>query len=142
MTGSPNNSFYELSFDEMSTIQTIKGTNRTPEIILDPEKGDFYIKGCSMPENVDEFYTPILNYLDQYLQKPSSKTRVIFELEYLNSSSSQMLLAILYKLKRLLEMGHDLKVEWHYMQDDDDICETGKTFSELSGLSFEYYEQT
>ena len=124
------------------SIRTIEGTNRTPKIILDLNKGDFYFSGCSMPENVNEFYSPILGYFDQYLEKPSKQSRVIFNLEYINSSSSQMLLAVLYKLRRLIDQSYSVKVEWHYMEDDDDIYETGKTFSELSEIAFEFYQHS
>ena len=129
-----------IDAERTNGVQTVAATRRTPEITLDGENGEFYIKGCSMPENVNAFYAPILKYIDQYLEHPLSQTRIVFNLEYINSSSTQMLLAILYKLKKLTELGFSLKIEWHYMEDDDDIYETGKTFSELSGLSFEFHQ--
>jgi len=61
-------------------------------------------------------------------------------LEYVNSSSSQLILAILFKLKELVDKGHKLSVEWHYMNEDEDIYETGKSYSELSGIEFNYHE--
>ena len=118
----------------------IAATQRSPEIKLDPEKGEFSIKGTSMPENVNHFYRPVLNALDQYIQQPAEKTQVIFSLEYINSSSSQLLLALLYKVRDLVDEGYHVTVEWHYMVDDEDIYDTGKSYSELSGLTFNFYE--
>ncbi|MGM0497780.1 MAG: SiaC family regulatory phosphoprotein, partial [Bacteroidota bacterium] len=58
--------------------------------------------------------------------------------DYLDSSSSQMILALIYKFKTIFDKSKNLKVEWHYMEDDYDILETGETYSELSGLDFEF----
>jgi len=118
----------------------IAGTNRTPEVILNAEQGLISIKGCSMPANVNQFFSPVLDSLNQYIRKPAPRTRVVFDLEYVNSSSSQLILAILFKLKELVDKGHKLTVEWHYMYEDEDIYETGKSYSELSGISFNYHE--
>jgi hypothetical protein len=118
----------------------IAATKRSPEIKLDPEAGVFSIKGTSMPENVNHFYRPVLNALDRYIQQPADKTQVIFSLEYINSSSSQLLLALLYKVRDLVDEGHHVTIEWHYMVDDEDIYDTGKSYSELSGLTFNFYE--
>jgi len=93
-----------------------------------------------MPENVNQFYASVLKALDQYIQQPADKTQVIFSLEYINSSSSQLLLALLYKIRDLVDEGHHVSIEWHYMVDDEDIYDTGKSYSELSGLTFNFYE--
>ena len=118
----------------------ITATNRTPEIILHAEEGLISIKGCSMPANVNQFFSPVLGSLNQYIRKPAPRTRVVFDLEYVNSSSAQLLLAILFKMRELLDKGHKLTVEWHYMFEDEDIYETGKSYSELSGIKFNFHE--
>jgi hypothetical protein len=118
----------------------VAATQRSPEIKLDPEAGVFSIKGTSMPENVNHFYRPVLNALDEYIEQPAENTQVIFSLEYINSSSSQLLLALLYKIRDLVDQGHHVTIEWHYMVDDEDIYDTGKSYSELSGLTFNFYE--
>ena len=133
-------SLNELNTYGMNKVHHIGATKRTPEIVFDPVKGHLKIKGVSMPENVDSFYAPILKYIDRYLENPPKHSVIVFDLEYINSSSSQMLLAILYKMKNIVGEGYSVQVEWHYLQDDDDIYDTGKTFSELTDLPFEFYE--
>lgn len=118
----------------------IAATNRTPEVTLNAQQGVISLKGCSMPANVNQFYSPVLDSLNQYIRKPAPRTRVVFDLEYINSSSAQLILAILFKLKELLDKGHKLTVEWHYMFEDEDIYETGKSYSELSGITFNFHE--
>ena len=108
---------------------------------MDGSKGLISIKGVSMPANVNQFYSPLLERLDQYMANPKEDTRVVFDLEYVNSSSSQMILAILFKLKTLVDKGNNLKIDWHYVVEDEDIYETGKSYSELSGITFNFHER-
>ena len=126
--------------DNRHSVLNIPGTARTPEVLVDPEKGYLSIGGNSMPENVNKFFAPVLEHIQAYIENPAGKTRVVFRIEYINSSSSQLMLAILYKLKELEKKDHPLTIEWHFMVDDEDIYETGKSYAELSGLTFNFYE--
>ncbi len=113
-------------------------SKRNPELMFDKNKGYFYLGGRSMPDNANDFYLPVFKEVDDYLKTPNEETRVVFNLDYLDSSSSQLVLALIYKFKTLFDNKKQLKVEWHYMEDDYDIFETGQTFSELSGIDFEF----
>lgn len=46
----------------------INGTDETPEVRYDPKASVLSIKGSSFPENPDEFYQPLLTWLDDYLE--------------------------------------------------------------------------
>jgi len=116
----------------------IPESKRNPELIFDKNKGYFYLGGRSMPDNANDFYLPVFEEVDEYLKNPNEETRVVFKLDYLDSSSSQLILALIYKLKTLVNNKKRIKIEWHYMEDDYDILETGETFSELSGIDFEF----
>jgi len=43
----------------------IEATDKTPRIILDPYNDIFEISGNSRPENVSEFYFPVINWLNE-----------------------------------------------------------------------------
>ena len=45
-----------------------------PYVCLDKDKNLFEIAGKSKPSNVFEFYDPILNWLDRYMESPNPKT--------------------------------------------------------------------
>jgi len=116
----------------------IPASKRNPELIFDKKDGYFYLGGRSLPDNANDFYLPVLQELDEYLNHPNDHTKIVFKLEYVDSSSSQLILALIYKLKKIFDKDKKLEVEWHYMEDDYDILETGKTYSELTEIDFEY----
>ena len=41
-------------------VINIQGTDDTPSVVLDKDKGHFEISGRSLPEDVNMFYEPIL----------------------------------------------------------------------------------
>ena len=116
----------------------ISESEKTPKLYLDSQEGIIKLAGRSMPENSKSFYNPIIEWIDKYLQQPCNNTRLIFDLEYFNSSSSKMILQLIQKLKILKEKEKNIKVDWYYLEEDDDMLESGKTFEELAGLNFEF----
>jgi len=116
----------------------IPESKKNPELIFDKNKGYFFLGGRSMPYNANDFYVPVFQEVDEYLKNPNDETKVVFKLDYLDSSSSQMILALIYKFRTLFDKKKNVKVEWHFMEDDYDILETGETYSELSGIDFEF----
>lgn len=115
----------------------IKGTDDTPNVILDPENGIFEFSGRSMPEDVAAFYNPILEWFDEYAKNPLPKTNVVFRMEYFNTASSKMILDILLKLEEIAQAGHDVLITWFYQEDDEDMLEAGEEYSEIVELPFE-----
>ena len=56
----------------------IQGESDRPDIHLDHEAGSLYIGGNSLPENVNEIYQPVLEWIDAYIQHPNPKTTFEF----------------------------------------------------------------
>jgi hypothetical protein len=115
----------------------IKGTDDTPNVILDAENGIFEISGRSLPEDVAAFYEPILEWLDEYSENPNSKTVFDFKLEYFNTASSKLLLDVLLKLEDMCDDGKDVLVKWHYPDDDEDMQEAGEEYADIVDVPFE-----
>jgi hypothetical protein len=99
----------------------IKGSDDTPNVILDKENGIFEISGRSLPEDVAAFYEPILDWLEEYSEDPLGKTVFNFKLEYFNTASSKLLLDVLLKLEDMYDDGKDILVRWHFPDDDEDM---------------------
>ncbi len=118
-------------------IIKIKGTDDTPNVILDKENGIFEISGRSLPEDVAAFYEPILNWLDSYSENPLEKTVFNFKLEYFNTASSKLLLDVLLKLEDMYEDGNEITVRWHYPDDDEDMQEAGEEYADIVEVPFE-----
>lgn len=117
----------------------LKGTVKTPEIYLNKNEGKILIQGRSIPENAKQLYNPILFWTNKYLKQPQAATKIIFKLEYFNTASSKMIFDLISLFKQLKERNIDFTIEWHYLEDDDDILDSGETFEEISGLPFEFY---
>lgn len=106
-------------------------TNRTPQIILDPQNEIFEIKGRSIPENSVDFYQPVMEWMDAYRKAPNKHTRLDIRLEYFNTSSSKCLVEILRKLETIFLDGNDVELEWYYEEQDEDMRESGEDFKEI-----------
>jgi hypothetical protein len=116
-----------------------KGTVKTPEIYLNYDEGEIYLSGRSIPENAKQLFHPILQWVEKYIEKPREKTKVVFKFEYFNTASSKMIFELINNIKKLKERGKDVTIEWHYLEEDDDILDSGETFQEISGLEFQFH---
>ena len=109
----------------------IPRTAKTPDIFFDLELGNFEIKGRSIPENSIDFYSQVMQWLDEYEKAPSPQTELIVKLEYFNTSSSKCLIDIFRRLEKLHHHGSEVKVLWYYEEEDEDMKESGEDFREL-----------
>lgn len=115
----------------------IEPTNDTPTIILDKGKNHFEISGKSLPEDVNSFYEPVLNWLDKYFADPNPKTSLLFNLDYLNTASSKSLLSLFLILENAVAAGKDVEVIWQYVEDDEDMFDVGEEYSEIIKVPFQ-----
>ena len=120
----------------------IKGSDDTPNVILDKENGIFEISGRSLPEDVAAFYEPILDWLEEYAEDPLEKTIFNFKLEYFNTASSKLLLDVLLKLEDMFDDGKDILVRWHFPDDDEDMEEAGEEYADIVEVPFEQVSYT
>lgn len=117
----------------------IKGSEDTPNVILDAESNIIEFSGRSLPEDVVTFYAPVLQWIEEYAKAPNPKTEVIFRLEYFNTASSKILLDILLKFEDILNDGTEVVVQWYFQEDDEDMQEAGEEYSEIVDIPFEMH---
>ena len=115
----------------------IKGTEDTPNVILDAAENVLEISGRSLPEDVSSFYGPILNWLVDYMKTPNAKTVFNFKLVYFNTASSKLILDILMKLEDLHKKGNDVLIKWYFPEDDEDMQEAGNEYADIVEVPFE-----
>ncbi len=116
----------------------IEPTTETPKVILDKENNIFEFSGNSLPEDVVSFFTPIIKWFDEYAEKPNEETKIIFNFEYYNTSSSKMILKLLETCRDIHRNGYDIEVHWHFMEDDEDMIEAGEDYSENIKVPFKF----
>ncbi len=118
----------------------IEKTRKTPGILLDHNTGILELEGKSIPENSISFYKPVLEWLDEYHESPGELTEVNIKLEYFNTSSSKCLLDILKKLEEIYAGEHQVVINWHYEEDDEDMLEAGEDYESILKLPFRMIE--
>lgn len=118
-------------------ILDIKATNDTPRVIFDPESEIFEISGRSLPEDVVNFYQPVIDWLDEYMRLPNKKTEFVFKYIYFNTATSKLIQDILIRLEQVYETGNEVVVIWYYEQDDEDMMDLGEEFKEYVDIPFE-----
>ena len=119
-------------------VLSIKGTSETPEVLMDPQSGTFKILGRSLPEDVKDFYSPLIKWLEAYAATPNSKTVLVVKMDYFNTASSKMLLEIFEILKDIHDKGNDVCIEWNYLEDDEDMEDAGQDYSEIVEVPFKF----
>ena len=110
------------------------------EVTLDKEKNRFEFYGKSLPENSNEFFNPILDWLNEYIKSPNSETVVTFKIDYFNTSSSKKLLETFFILQELHRQRKNVTINWYYQKEDDDMKESGEAFGEMIQIPFNIIE--
>lgn len=121
----------------MNTL-IIDATDETPNVNLNAESHLLSFSGKSLPEDVRHFYTPVLDWINEYVDSEPKNTVVDFKMAYFNTASSKIILDILLKLAEIKENGNNLTIKWNYKNNDLDMKEAGEEYSEIAEVDFEY----
>ncbi|MCI5055208.1 MAG: DUF1987 domain-containing protein [Flavobacteriales bacterium] len=110
----------------------------TPKVHLDHQNNEFEISGSSMPENALEFYAPIIQWFETYSENiQHQNSELILNLDYVNSASSKKIADILFILEQINENGHEFKVKWFYLEEDDIMLGKGMIYKDTVNIPFE-----
>ncbi len=126
----------------------ISAADKSPQVIFDPENYLYEMKGNSRPENVRDFYYPIIDTLRKYFEKIVAENEILFfnrecfkfnfKLEYFNSASAKFISDILIIIKNSTEAKLNIKVYWYFDEGDDDMKEVGEDFSDMISVPFNF----
>lgn len=108
----------------------IKATLNSPEIHFDVEKNIFLISGQSVLTNVQEFYAPVISWMEQYSENPASEIVVKFNLNYYNLASAKRFMFMIYLFSKMRMKGSTVKIEWRFFKDDEFMKEFGEDLAE------------
>ncbi len=112
-------------------------TDDTPLIDFNIASSTFKMSGISIPENPIAFFVPVQDWVIQYVSTASAKQiQVILDFEYFNTSTVKFIIIILKEFKKSTDNDNQLTILWEYMEDDDDMLETGRELSELVEIPF------
>lgn len=116
----------------------ITNTIRTAGVNFDAEKAMLFIKGNSIPENSDEFFQPLYDWVDKFKMGHNGKVTLRIFMTYFNTSTIRHIIGI---MKRLIQRyGKDLTIIWAYEKGDEEIKDRGQDISEVVKFDFEFEE--
>lgn len=111
----------------------IQGTEKTPTVNCDAASGEISLTGICVPEDAISFFTPIKDWIEDYIKDPKDQTDFTIDLQYFNTSTSRILLNIFRLMMGLNDKGHQLQILWVYEEDDWDMKEAGEDYMEIVG---------
>ncbi len=120
-------------------VLSIKGTVETPEVNFDPNSGVFNLSGRSLPEDVKDFYNPLIKWIEGYAASPKPTTVLKVKMDYFNTASSKMLLEIFELFKDMQDNGSEVAIEWYYLEDDEDMEDAGQDYSDIVEVPFKFF---
>lgn len=115
---------------------SIEARDNTPAVILDKESGKMEIRGFSFPDEAYEFYNEIVSWFKDYEKDPNPTTKMVFDFNYVNSTSAKYINDILKKLDAINASGKAVSIEWFFDEDDEDIQQLGNTLKEFHKATF------
>lgn len=116
----------------------IEPTKYTLGVELNKETGVFKMSGSSYPENAVEFFKPIEDWINDYIENVKKSIIFEFRINYLNTSSTKSILDIFDLLEEYAKSGGEVKIIWYYEEDDEDMLETGEELTEDFELDIEF----
>lgn len=115
----------------------IEGENYIPTVNFNAEIGVLEISGESYHEYTIEFFQPIFEWLNTYLEQEGRTLVFNFRMTYFNTSSSRRFLEIFDLLEDYSKSKNgNVTVNWYYEKDDVDMLESGEEYAEDVDLSF------
>lgn len=116
-------------------IDAIQDSPYYPEVNFDAATGVCEIKGESYMEEAYKFYTPLLNWLKEFTITEGNAINFNVKLTYFNTNSSRLLLDLFDILKKSIDAGNKVQINWYYETDDPDIRDEVEDFEIETGLS-------
>lgn len=113
-------------------------TKRTPEILF-KQNGEFIIRGSSFPEDVAQFYNPVINWLNEFKLSAPPSISLIIDVDYLNTSSLRNVFSVLKTINSL--KSTNVAITWIYEKEDDDMFEQGEIFQSSLKMPFIFIEK-
>lgn len=115
----------------------IEGENYIPTVNFNAETGELEISGESYHEYTIEFFQPIFEWLNKYLEQEGRTIVFNFRMTYFNTSSSRRFLEIFDLIEDYSKNKNgNVTVNWYYEKDDVDMLESGEEYAEDVDLTF------
>ncbi|MGA4641508.1 biofilm regulation phosphoprotein SiaC [Stutzerimonas stutzeri] len=109
---------------------SIPGSQSTPAIQSDWEKGIVSMQGDSYPENSYELFHQVYEWIERFLGQASRPLSLELRLLYLNTSSIKAMMDIFDLLEAAFQDGRQVAVNWYYDVRNERVVELAEEFKE------------
>lgn len=116
---------------------TLEAGISTPAVNLDPVSGLIMLSGESYPENSQEFYRPIQDWVDSLLASGAKVVAVDLALSYINTGSIKSLMDLFDTLEDAYGSGRRVSVTWRYASGNPRAREAAEEFREDVSFPFD-----
>lgn len=114
----------------------IDSTQSTPSIFADAQTGIIEMRGDSYPENSYELFSPVMQWIDDYLAAGECKLVLDLHLLYLNTSSVKAMMDIFDMLEEAHRAKRAVEVNWYYDEQNERVAELAEEFKEDCSFPF------
>ena len=115
---------------------SIPQTSSTPAIATDFHRGLVTMAGDSYPENPFEFFQPLIDWIDTFLNQPLGALSLELDLVYLNTSSIRAMMDIFDRMEEAHQGGRAVTVRWSYDPENERVGELAEEFREDCTFAF------
>jgi hypothetical protein len=116
---------------------TINAEKDTLKVTCHYETGIIKLEGVSYPADAAEFFNPIFEWLETYIEQVGGAIVMNLFINYLNTSSTKCLFDIVDRMEEYYNDNNKAQVNWYYEKNDEDIKEIGLEFQEDMQIPFE-----
>lgn len=117
---------------------SITGSQSTPSVTGNWAQGLLRMQGDSYPENSFEFFSPIIDWLERFLQNPPAPMlRLELRLVYMNTSSVKAMMDIFDLLEDAHKQGRQVRVDWYYDSRNERVVDLADEFREDCSFPFQ-----
>ncbi|MAK88013.1 biofilm regulation phosphoprotein SiaC [Stutzerimonas kunmingensis] len=109
---------------------SIPGSQSTPAIQSDWDKGIVSMQGDSYPENSYELFHQVYEWIERFLGEAAHPLSLELRLLYLNTSSIKAMMDIFDLLEAAYQEGRQVAVNWYYDIRNERVVELAEEFKE------------
>ncbi len=115
---------------------SIPGSQSTPAIQSDWDKGIVSMQGDSYPENSYELFHQVYEWIERFLGEAAHPLNLELRLLYLNTSSIKAMMDIFDLLEAAYQEGRQVAVNWYYDIRNERVGELAEEVKEDCSFPF------
>lgn len=116
----------------------VEKTQGTLGVNFNAANGVCQLTGSSYPENSIKFFKPLIDWIKQFGEQGKGGITLEFRITYLNTSSTKCILDIFKLLEDFHKEKGNIKINWYYLKNEDDLRETGEELTEHINLPVDF----